>query len=158
MNVSGLNTNILKATVTLNRLTHTQPHDLEIVLVGPGGQTTWLMSDCGGINSVNNVTLTFDNAAASGLHNQAQIVAGTFMPTDFAPNDVLPAPAPAGPYVADLSVFQGTNPNGAWQLFVHDDTPLFSGYIAGGWSLNLTTLQPACCVDGNSVDVAVAGI
>src|SRR6266699_7210653 len=103
MNVSGLNTNILKATVTLNRLTHTQPHDLEIVLVGPGGQKTWLMSDCGGINTVNNITLTFDNAAASGLSSQNQISSGTYKPTDFPPDDVLPAPAPAGPYVADLS-------------------------------------------------------
>src|SRR5262249_4848532 len=35
--VSGLNTNILKLTVTLNQLSHTQPDDLDILLVGPNG-------------------------------------------------------------------------------------------------------------------------
>src|SRR5207247_66958 len=109
INVFGLNPNLLKATVTLNGLSHSQPHDLEILLVGPAGQKTWLMSDCGGINVVNNITLTFDNAAASGLPNQSQLFGGTFKPTDFPPDDVLPAWAPAGPYVADLSDFHGTD-------------------------------------------------
>jgi uncharacterized repeat protein (TIGR01451 family) len=40
INVSGLNPNLVKATATLNGLSHSQPHDLEILLVGPGGQKT----------------------------------------------------------------------------------------------------------------------
>src|SRR5439155_3518415 len=83
INVSGLNTNILKVTVTLRQITHTQPADLDILLVGPGGQKTLLMSDCGYTNVLNGVTLTFDNAAASGLPDSGQIVSGTFKPTDF---------------------------------------------------------------------------
>src|ERR1044071_9377129 len=158
INVSNLNSNLLNATVTLNGITHGRPHDLEILLVGPAGQATWLMSDCGGINTINNITLTFDNAAASGLLNQGQIVSGTFKPTDFSPDDVMPAPAPAGPYVADLSIFNGTDPNGTWQLYIFDDTSGFSGSITAGWTLNLTTMEPACCIDQNSIDVAFAGI
>jgi len=155
LNVSGLNTNILKLTVTLNQLSHTQPDDLDILLVGPNGQKTLLMSDCGGINIINNVNLTFDSAAATGLPDSGQIISGTFKPTDFQVGDVLPSPAPAGPYVTDLTVFNGTDPNGAWQLYVLDDFGSFSGDIAGGWTLNITTLEPSCCVDSASVDVAL---
>jgi uncharacterized repeat protein (TIGR01451 family) len=158
ISVSGLNTNLLNVTVTLNRVTHTQPGDLSILLVSPGGQKALLMSDCGGTNVINSVVLTFDNAAASSLPNQGQIVSGTFKPTDFPPNETLPGPAPSGPYVADLSVFAGTNPNGTWQLFVYDSTFPFSGNIAGGWTLNLTTPEPSCCVDPNSIDVALLGM
>ncbi len=122
INVSGLSANLLNVTVTMNQMVHGHPIDLEILLVGPGGQATWLMSDCGGANTINQVVLTFDNAAAASLPNQGQIVSGTFKPTDYPPDDVMPAPAPTGPYVADLSVFHGTSPNGAWQLFVYDDT------------------------------------
>jgi uncharacterized repeat protein (TIGR01451 family) len=153
--VSGLTPNVQKVTVTLNQVVHTQPHDIEILLMSPGGQTTWIMSNSGGINVINNVALTFDNAASASLPNQGQIVSGTFKPTHYLPDDVLPAPAPAGPYVADLSVFNGGDPNGTWQLFVFDDTAGFSGSISGGWTLNVTTPEPLCCIDRNSVDLAL---
>ena len=155
IDVSGLNTNILKLTITLNQFTHTQPDDLDILLVGPNGQKSLLMSDCGGINTINNIILTFDDTAPSGLPDSSQILSGNFQTTDFQSGDIFPSPAPSGPYVADLSVFNGTNPNGTWQLYVLDDTAGFSGNIAGGWSLNFTTLEPACCIDSSSVDAAI---
>jgi hypothetical protein len=51
------------------------------------------------IDPINNVTLTFDNAASSRLPNLAQIVSGTFKPTDFPPDETLPAPAPPAHYL-----------------------------------------------------------
>src|SRR5208283_5254280 len=33
-------------------------------------------------------------------------------------------------------------PNGAWNLFVLDDSPGDNGIIASGWSLNVTTFSP----------------
>src|ERR1041385_69760 len=50
--VSGLNTQLLNLTATISAINSDQPHDLEILLVGPGGQDSWLMSNCGGINSI----------------------------------------------------------------------------------------------------------
>ena len=64
--------------------------------------------------------------------------AGNFRPTNYGSGDTFPAPAPAGPYGAALSVFDGVDPNGAWRLFVVDDAGADSGRIAG-WSLRITT-------------------
>src|SRR5204863_1528837 len=127
INVSGLNTNIVNVTVRLNQLSHSQPADLDVLLVAPGGQKTLLMSDCGWIYSIRNVSLTFDQNSTNTLPDEeSPIVSGTYRPTDFPPVDTLPAPAPGGPYAANLSVFTGANPDGAWQLYVLDDTSSFS--------------------------------
>jgi hypothetical protein len=121
--------------VTLDRISHTYPDDLDILLVAPGGQKVLLMSDAGGGTGINNVTLTFDDAAASNLPDSSAIVSGTYKPTDFTTGDAFPSPAPAGPYGTALSVFNGLNPNGTWSLYVMDDAAGDSGSIAGGWSL-----------------------
>ncbi|HEV8254485.1 MAG TPA: proprotein convertase P-domain-containing protein, partial [Vicinamibacteria bacterium] len=113
--VSGLTGTVSKVTVKLTGLSHTFPGDIDILLVGPGGQKLLLMSDVGGGTDAVNATLTFDDAApAIG----ATVVPGTFSPTNSGTGDVLPAPAPAGPYPDPqrLSVFNGGDPNGAWSL------------------------------------------
>jgi subtilisin-like proprotein convertase family protein len=135
--VAGLPSNPIKVTVTLTGISHTYPDDLDVLLVGPGGQKVMLMSDAGGSSDINNVSLTFDDAAASNLADSTAILSGTFKPTDFATGDNFPAPAPAGPYGTSLSAFDGLNPNGTWSLYVFDDAASDSGSIAGGWSIKL---------------------
>src|ERR1051326_9268749 len=90
------------------------------------------MSDAGGGNALNNVTLTFDDAAAANLSDSSTIVSGTYKPTDFVTGDIFPSPAPAGPYGTTLSVFSGLDPNGTWSLYVFDDATGDSGSIQGG--------------------------
>jgi len=124
--------------VTVTGISHTYPDDLDILLVGPGGQKVLLMSDAGGGAGINNVTLTFDDAAASKLPDSSAIVAGTYKPTDFVTGDTFPSPAPGGPYGTTLSAFSGLDPNGTWSLYVLDDAASDSGSIAGGWSLRFT--------------------
>ncbi|MFF2291115.1 proprotein convertase P-domain-containing protein [Peribacillus butanolivorans] len=128
--------------MTLTNMSHTFPDDIDILLVGPGGQNVILMSDAGGGADINNVTLTFDDDAPTFLPDAAQIVSGTFKPTNFGGADVFPAPAPIPPYGSLLNVFNGTNPNGTWSLFVVDDIEGDTGSIAGGWSLTITTTCP----------------
>ena len=140
--VSGAGT-VVKATVSLNSFTHTFPQDVDVLLVGPAGQKIVLMSDVGGSADVSGATLTFDDAAAGNLTSGA-ISAGTFKPTNLDDNepsggDVWGSPAPASPYGSALSAFIGTNPNGAWTLFVVDDVAGDSGSFAGGWTLTLST-------------------
>jgi hypothetical protein len=144
INVTGQTGSILGVTVTLNGFSHTWPSDVDVLLVGPGGQKSLLMSDAGGSFDVSGVNLTFDPAATGPL--PSILTGGTYLPTDFDDGlggDTFNAPAPIGPYAADLSVFNGTDPNGTWSLYVMDDF-LYedSGSIAQGWSLNLLTTQP----------------
>jgi hypothetical protein len=63
----------------------------------------------------------------------------TAKPTNHAPSDVFPAPAPpADPTPATaLSEFDGTSPNGTWELYVVDDALGESGAISGGWCLTI---------------------
>jgi len=96
---------------------------------------------------VNDVNLTFDDAADSSLPDAGQIVSGTYKPSigSFCTPVSFPFPAPAGPYGSpSLSVFNGTNPNGPWSLYVMDDFPLSGGIgsISGGWSLDITVEAP----------------
>jgi uncharacterized repeat protein (TIGR01451 family) len=46
---------------------------------------------------------------------------------------------PPPPYGSTMANVNGSNPNGAWMLFVQDDAPISSGMIGNGWMLNLTT-------------------
>jgi subtilisin-like proprotein convertase family protein len=144
--VSGLAPSISDVNVTVSGLSHTFPDDVGVLLVGPEGQKTILMTDVGGTgaNPASGVNLTFDDAASSALPDEGQLVSGTYQPTRgiltnnscSAPSS-FPAPAPEGPYGTSLSVFNGTNPNGTWQLYVIDDTRFDAGSITG-WSLDIS--------------------
>ncbi len=142
--VSGMGGAISNVTVTLRNLSHTYPADVDILLVGPTGQNAMIFSDVGGGGDINNVTVTLSDSAATALTATGQIVSGTYKPTDVEPGDrgeldTFSAPAPAGPYAAPLSVFNGSSPNGTWSLYVVDDGPGDQGSIGSGWSLTITT-------------------
>ena len=125
---------------------------MDMLLVGPAGQMAIIMSDAGGFGAISNVTLTLDDFAANPLPGGTPappVVSGTYQPANyssfsegnvdfFAP----PAPAttPGPPSVGSaLSVFNTTNPNGSWSLYVMDDQNSGGavGTIAGGWELNI---------------------
>ena len=135
---------ITKVTATIYGLTHDRQNDLDILLVGPLGQKVLLMSDVGGSASVANVNLTFDDAAGVFLPTGAvPITTGTYKPTEGGvASDAFSAPAPAAPYGSTLSVFNGTNPEGTWSLYVMDDRAINTGSISGGWRLSLQTTAP----------------
>ncbi len=144
LNVSGLPRAISKATVTLQGLTHTFADDLDVMLVGPGGQRVMLMSDVGGANPVSSLQLTFDDDANAYVPDATGIPgSGSYRPTDQEVGDVLPAPAPGGPYGTLLGALRGSSPNGTWQLWVSDDAVGDSGEIMQGWCIDLTTVVPA---------------
>lgn len=103
-----------------------------------------LVSDCGGSQSVSNVNLTFDDAAANSL-GTGRITSGTYKPTNRNPSgdlDAFPAPAPSSPYGTALSGFNATSPNGTWKLYVLDEFTSGTGSISNGWAINIIT-QPA---------------
>ncbi len=151
--VAGLAGAIEKVTVRLDGLTHTYPDDIDLLLVGPGGEKVMLMSDAGGGPNVSNMAITFDSAAFATVLDNTTIAGGTVQPADYAPGETLPAPAPAGPYGTDLAVFNGLSPNGTWSLFIDDDENTDSGSIVG-WTLAITTTAPPDA-DGDGVEDAL---
>lgn len=137
INVAGQTGTITKLAVRLNGLTHTFPGDLDFLLVGPGGQRAMFMSDLGGDGNVSNLTITFEDGAPAA--SNTQLAAGTFAPIDNTPGDAMNAPAPAGPYTSPLSAFNGTAPNGTWNLYIVDDTGVDVGTLTSVTLLMTTT-------------------
>ena len=90
--------------------------------------------------------LVVDDEAAVAMPATA-MTSGSYRPTDLDVDprpDVFPAPAPdASAAGTRLSVFDGTDPNGVWQLYAVDDVMGQPGVLSRGWSLRLTTTAPA---------------
>src|ERR687885_2559878 len=149
INVSGMTGTTSKVTVTLSGITETAGKDLDLLLVGPTGANLVIMSDNGDASAPSNVNLTLDDAAATILPatDAGPLVSGTFQPSNSQAGDVFPSPAPsnftsAAPVgsATFASVFNGTNPNGTWSLYVVDDS--CSSGIGGsmsGWSITATS-------------------
>lgn len=141
INVANLGGTLTKVTITLNSVNEDRGEDLNVLLVGPGGQAVALIQDAGNGNSVSGQTFTFDDGAAGFAPIGTSLTGGTYKPTDGNQNhgDFF-APAPAGPYSGVLSDLIGTSPNGNWSLYVEDDSSNgIGGVVAGGWTLTLTT-------------------
>lgn len=140
--VAGLTGIVSKVTASLRALTHTDPDDIEVLLVGPAGQSGILMSDTAGMNpGVAGVTLVLDDNAPLTLNPGVNPVSGTYQPGDGVPGESLPAPAPAGPYPVGLRGYNGTNPNGTWKVYVADDAVGDIGSMTG-LCLAITTMTP----------------
>ena len=127
----------------------------------PGGQNVLLMSDTGGITPITSLTLSFSDAATAFLPDSTALSSGTFKPTNYDAAfmvDSFAAPAPTdGPYGSTLSLFNGTNPNGVWNLYVIDDTQGNSGSMAGGWSLTVTAVPEPSSLALGVVALATLG-
>ncbi len=168
ISVTGLFGNITKVVVTLNNMTMPRPRDVDLLLVGPGGQKFIPMSDVGDLTAANGITLILDDAAGSAIPTGGSSVvpSGTFRPTDVNSGaDTFPAPAPSGPYnspapagVATFAtVFNGSTPNGTWSLYLIDDSNGGGNTtIASGWCLTLTTdaAPPAITSANNTIFTA----
>jgi subtilisin-like proprotein convertase family protein len=144
INVSGLTGAITDVNVTLTDVNHLNPDDLDILLVSPSGKSILLMSDAGGTTDLVGVNITLDDAAATQLPDSTVITSGSYRPANFGSgdniSDVLPFYANAGSAgpTTLASAFNGTDPNGAWKLYVIDDATASTGNINGGWSLDIT--------------------
>lgn len=135
INVTGGPASIQFVTVTLHGLAHTLFNDLDMLLVGPGGQKILFSSDSPGAAGAPGITVNF--ISAGGTSQSGGLAEGGY----YAPtggNDAFPGPAPAGPYAANFSGLTGTDANGQWRLFVVDDAGGDLGSIAGGWSITFS--------------------
>ena len=154
--VSGVIGPVIKVTVTVTGFNHTFPSDVDMLLVGPGGQKFILVSDVIGGTDAVGINWTFDDAAAAFIGSTGTPVSGTFKPTNYTTcQDPFAAPAPAGPYLSPGgigtpcgtdtlfgSVFGSSN--GTWSLYVVDDLGADVGSITGGWSITFTVSGVGC--------------
>lgn len=143
IDVSGLSKPLTDINVTLRNMTQPDLDDLDVLLIGPAGQTAVIFSDVGFNSSANNLTVTLDDQAATQVPGGGPIQNGVYQPTNFQSGDVWsspPAPANTLPSGAQLGVFNGTDPNGTWRLVFHnDDVAGTAGTLVGGWSLEITS-------------------
>lgn len=128
--------------VRLNAFTHFYPDDVQVLLVGPDGQTAILMAKAGGGSDVAGVTLRLDDEGASPLPDEPPppgLQSGVFRPTNVLNTAIdFLDPAPAADANSALSVFDGSNPNGTWRLFVQDEyAPTDPGAFSNGWTLEI---------------------
>ena len=75
INISGLGGSLVKATITVTNLSHPSPKDIDALLVSPSQLTTLFMAHAGGQNALQNVTITFDDAASDYLPQSTPITA-----------------------------------------------------------------------------------
>jgi subtilisin-like proprotein convertase family protein len=152
INVSNFSGTLGEITVTLHNVSHTFPDDMDMLLVAPTGQKFILVSDSGGSSPITNVTVSFNDAAPALIPDTTSWTNGLWKPGNYSATvDTFDAPAPAQPYQSPatngtatlLSTFTNIVPNGAWSLYVMDDSRDDGGTIAGGWSLSISTVKPA---------------
>jgi subtilisin-like proprotein convertase family protein len=159
--VSGMSGVISKVTVTIPSISHTFPSDVDMLLVGPGGQKYIFLSDVIGGTDWVNISYTLDDAAAGLVPSSGTPASGTFKPTNYGTGDAFPSPAPASPYdnaatagtATFASVFNGASPNGTWSLYVVDDAGTDIGTMATGWTLNITAQGQTCNTQACTINV-----
>jgi subtilisin-like proprotein convertase family protein len=159
INVSGLSGTTTKVTVRLDGLSHWRLNQLDMLLVSPTGAKFILFSDVGSDNfPASDVAVTLDDAAPSGIFSGAPILSTSYKPTDVNTGvDTFPSPAPAGPYLNGTlaAAFNGADPNGAWSLYVVDDTLGVAGAIYRGWNITVTTTSSPAATFSNPAYIEI---
>ena len=100
--------------VKLTNFSHPFTEEVDLLLVGPQGQSALILSDVQG--GAFDSDLTFSDQAAGPADPS---VSGAYRPTnaDDGSADLFPSPAPVGPFGSPLSVFNDTDADGAWKLY-----------------------------------------
>ena len=95
--VSGAGGPITDVDLELHGLTHHYPADIDMMLVGPGGQRAMVMSDAGQ-DSLVSADLVLDDEAAAPLPQAHGTVSGSYRPANYAaPATRCPRRLPARP-------------------------------------------------------------
>ncbi len=141
--VSGMTGVVSDVNVTISDFSHAWAQDVDILLVSPNGSNIIIMSDAvSGTASqpVYNRTYTFDDAGGAVLPTTGQPTSGVYRPQIGGTGDTFNAPAPTPSTATQLATLNGQSPNGTWSLYTMDDAGGDIGQIAGGWSLQITTV------------------
>lgn len=137
--VSGMSGFITDVDVVLKGITHGNPDDIDLLLVGPGDKGfIKILSDAGGTNDLGGFgpTITIDDSAAGLAPDNGGFVDGaSYQPTDYQP---MFSDAWSDEYDTLAAAYNGRRANGTWKLYGRDDTFEDFGDI-DGWALKITT-------------------
>jgi subtilisin-like proprotein convertase family protein len=135
-------THMTVPTVVLQHVTHPCPKDLAVLLVHNDTDKYLLMSHAGGCKPLAGTRVVIGSGKpvlsqtpADTTPYGAEIEIG---PSNYGPQPVFPAPAPAGPYTNGLPV-SVVNMNGTWKLYVMDTDAGARGVIEAGWDVQYGT-------------------
>jgi subtilisin-like proprotein convertase family protein len=158
---AGLGGAVTDLTVRME-IDHSCSKDLDILLVGPDGTRTVLLSDVG--ETALSVPFMCNDLKKTVIVSDAGAPFGTDVPAG-NPITVRPSDNDATghegdtwsgisgtPVANNLATFDGKEPNGQWKLYVVDDAGFDSGSIKG-WSLTITTGNGAPTATNQAVDV-----
>lgn len=141
--------------VKLTGVWHQRPDDLDILLVGPRGQSTVLMSDACGSKPAIGADWTWDDEAGAEMPVSGGCRDGAHRPTDYALGEGWPSPAPLPAYGTDLGSFDGSDPSGQWRMFVLDDETDGWGFFTNRFALKAET-RPKAAVSFDRGAITVA--
>jgi hypothetical protein len=156
--VSGVSGNITNVRVTLLGFQHTYPNDVAMLLVGPQKQAVILMRGAGRSDTprVSGLQISFDDHATNVIPGSSPLTSGTFTTADYKPTSSFYSNITSGLTIGtNLSVFNGTQANGNWVLYVEDDVTNDSGVISNGWALSITTDGPMITTTNAFANVVV---
>jgi subtilisin-like proprotein convertase family protein len=144
INIAGEVGVVSDVNVTINGFTHSDPNDVDMLLVSPNGIAVILMSDACGTTSATNINISFNDETGSSpadtIPDTGPCTSGTYRPGNWDSDESLPSSAPPAPYFDRLSAFDGINPNGTWNLYINDDAFNEAGFIGGTITLNIETV------------------
>jgi subtilisin-like proprotein convertase family protein len=139
--VAGADNATSEITVELIDFNHTDPADVDVMLVGPTGRSLVLMSDpADDGTAAAGLDLTFSDDAGGQLPEVERLGSGTYRPTnwDDGGRDTWMPPGSVDSGATELATFDGNDPNGTWSLYVIDDREGDVGWI-GGWCVTITS-------------------
>lgn len=154
-NVSGVGTNlgtdVFLENVTLN-ITHTWAGDLQIFIQGPNGNILELSTtNDDNIGAANYTNTVFTDAAASFITAGVAPFTGEFRPEGVS-NSLGCNPIGTDGTFTFASQFNGSNPNGTWQLYVADNASGDIGTL-DSWSINFAPcLAPTATLSAVAIE------
>ena len=154
--VSGVSAYVSDISITVSNLEHSFPHDISLLLVGPGGQSCVLMSAAADHTSAAiPVTITFDQNAPTLVPQSGSLLTGSYQPAEYnSPIFTNFSLSPSSN--TNLSVFVGASVNGWWSLYAYDGHPGDYGAISNGWGLGITTITPVNQIADVGVSIAAS--
>lgn len=138
INVAVPSQRLYDVNVRLFDFAHERPDDVDVMLVGPTGLEAIILSDVGGTNAIGGqgVNLVLDDETAGSMPDSGRLGSGTYKPTNIGGNnDQFPGQGDSNNVA--LGVFDRTNPNGAWRLYVVDDNGEEVGEFGSGWEIEI---------------------